>query len=312
MVSEGGARSIPFACPVHKLLLDFNLRCPECPGSYPQVGGIPILINNRNSVFAIEDYLGDEQNYSGASGYAGSLDNRSGLRQLYRRIMHRLMETEPRRREFRVDDAIQRVREENPLARILVIGSGDSHFGPDVVHTDVAFGRHVSCIADAHDLPFEAATFDACVACAVLEHVADPYRCVEEIERVLKPNGWVYAETPFMQPVHMGAYDFTRFTFVGHRRLFRRFDEVASGIAGGPGASVAQIIRSALCGLATGRSKKFLRLAGVLLTLPIRALDGFAARRPDAYDTASGFYFFGRRRAEPLPDREILAFYRGQ
>src|SRR5690606_32272571 len=122
-----------------------------------------------------------------------------------------------------------------------------------------------------------------------------------EMERVLKPDGWVYAETPFMQPVHMGAHDFTRFTFVGHRRLFRGFDEVASGIAGGPGASVAQIIRSALCGLTTGGGQKFLRLAGVLLTLPIRQLDGLAARRPGAYDTASGFYFFGRRRVTPIP-----------
>ena len=103
-------------------------------------------------------------------------------------------------------------------------------------------GSQVICmimivICDAHDLPFKEKSFDAIICQAVLEHVADPYRCVEEMFRVLKPKKFIYVETPFMQQVHMAPYDFTRFTYLGHRRLFRRFKEIDSGIACGPGMS---------------------------------------------------------------------------
>ena len=62
---------------------------------------------------------------------------------------------------------------------------------------------------------------------------SNPIRVVAGVERVLKPNGVVYAETPFMQQVHEGAYDFTRFTELGHRWLWRRFSTIARGPLGG-------------------------------------------------------------------------------
>jgi len=38
-----------------------------------------------------------------------------------------------------------------------------------------------------------------------------------------------------MQQVHNERYDFTRFTYLGHRRLFSAFDEIDSGASCGPG-----------------------------------------------------------------------------
>jgi ubiquinone/menaquinone biosynthesis C-methylase UbiE len=48
-------------------------------------------------------------------------------------------------------------------------------------------------IFDAHDIPIEDGSFDGVIILAVLEHVADPYRYSEEIYRVLKDQGVVYA-----------------------------------------------------------------------------------------------------------------------
>ena len=112
---------------------------------------------------------------------------------------------------------------------------------PDItfVETDVYFGGRVNVVADGHDLPFIDGMFDAVICQAVLEHVLDPYRCVDEIHRVLKPAGLVYAETPFMQQVHGGPYDFTRFSLLGHRRLFRNFEQELAGTACGPGMALA-------------------------------------------------------------------------
>ena len=72
---------------------------------------------------------------------------------------------------------------------------------------------------------------DAVVVQAVLEHVLDPQVVVDEINRVLKPGGLVYAETPFMQQVHAGRYDFSRYSDAGHRWLFRQFEEVDRGLS---------------------------------------------------------------------------------
>ena len=43
-------------------------------------------------------------------------------------------------------------------------------------------------------------------------------------------DGVVYAETPFLQAVHEGPWDFTRFTESGHRWLFRAFERLDSGV----------------------------------------------------------------------------------
>ena len=302
----------PFACPIHKVCLSSDLYCIACGQSFPSVGGIPILINDANSVFHIADYTSQEAAYCSARSYAGYLDRRSGLRQCYRRFMHYLAESDSASRSFCADDAIQHIHQHLPDARILVIGAGDRTYDGNVTYSDVAYGKNVSCIADAHDLPFEDDAFDACIAVAVLEHVADPQRCISEIERVLKPSAFVYSETPFMQPVHMGAYDFTRFTYLGHRRLFRRFDEIQSGMLGGPATSTSQIIRSLLVSLTDRRlPRKWLRMTGLLATYPLRLLDLVTRNRLVAYDSASGFYFFGTRRDTAISDREMLKYYRG-
>ena len=132
--------------------------------------------------------------------------------------------------------------------RVLVVGRATAGIGfqalledPDVecVETDVTFSDRTQIICDAHDLPFADSTFDAVVCQAVLEHVLDPIRVVSEIHRVLVDGGLVYSEIPFMQQVHGGKYDFTRFTLLGHRRLYRCFDEVRSGAQGGPGMALA-------------------------------------------------------------------------
>jgi ubiquinone/menaquinone biosynthesis C-methylase UbiE len=105
--------------------------------------------------------------------------------------------------------------------RVLIIGGGATGKGMDELLTNLGINFTVTDVSltemfklcDAHDLPFKSNTFDGVVAQAVLEHVVDPYRCAEEIHHVLRNGGVVYAETPFMQQVHGGAYDFTRFTW---------------------------------------------------------------------------------------------------
>jgi SAM-dependent methyltransferase len=139
---------------------------------------------------------------------------------------------------------------ERPI--VLVIGGGTIGLGAnelyrnssiELVGTDVYASPHTVLVADAHKPPFEDGMFDGVWVQAVLEHVLEPAAIVEEIHRVLRRGGLVYAETPFMQQVHERAYDFSRFTQSGHRWLFKRFSEISAGPIGGAGAALVWSIR---------------------------------------------------------------------
>ena len=49
---------------------------------------------------------------------------------------------------------------------------------------------------DLHDIPFEENSFDVVFCNHVLEHVKDDVRCMQEIRRVLKPNGFALCQSP--------------------------------------------------------------------------------------------------------------------
>lgn len=306
------SRKSAFVCPIDKQALwpeQDSLACRTCGTRFPIVNGVPVLINDQNSVFQVADYLGAAA-YKGASGYGGSADTVSGWRRSYRHFARKLSEARIPGTQF---DANARVLSLMPNAKILVIGAGERKYEGNVTYTDVVFAAGVSCISDAHDLPFEDGSFDAVFAEAVLEHVCDPQRCVAEMTRVLQPRGFVMAVTPFLQPVHMGAYDFTRFTYLGHRRLFRFFDHIESGMHGGPIYSAIHLARHlAMAVTDRPRLRAGLRLASLLVTYPLRHADRLMSQTEGAYNSACAFYFFGQKRDTPIPDREIIKMFRGK
>jgi SAM-dependent methyltransferase len=200
------------------------------PHEFPCAKGIPILINDQNSVFRRSDFVNEEVGVGDITkGMYQPTSPAGWLRTRYRRAVRYLSAASVDLKYFSAQDAILFLKKRGHKIQVLVLGAGDltmhSDATMDLICTDVALTDHVDYIADAHDIPFEADTFDLVIAAAVLEHVADPHRVVGEIHRVLKQDGYVFANTPFMQPIHLGVYDFTRFTITGYRRLFRAFRE---------------------------------------------------------------------------------------
>ncbi len=304
-------------CPACKNALEEQpgiLRCGACATDYPVVRGIPILINDEASVFRRADYCPGGSSFRGDSYGKSADDAGSGLKKLYRKFASVLLNFQISRTHLDAEKALIRVQQRVPNAKILVIGSGDeAYLGPgQFVYTDVAFSGSAGVICDAHDLPFPDGAFDFVIAVAVLEHVVDPPRCVAEIWRVLKPGAYVYAATPFLQPVHMGAYDFTRFTYLGHRRLFRWFDDEASGMALGPGAGLSWSIQYFVTSLTDIKPlRAALRLASLIISIPLKLADYLTRGHLSALDGASGVFFFGPKRSAPISDRDIIKLYRG-
>jgi SAM-dependent methyltransferase len=162
-------------------------------------------------------------------------------------------------------------------------------------------------VADAHQIPLADGSVDAVVVQAVLEHVLDPVAVVREIHRVLRPDGLVYAETPFLQQVHAGPYDFVRYTSSGHRYLFRAFAEIDAGPVAGPGTQLLWSLDHAVRGVL--RSE----LAGKLTRAPLFWLRYLDRLVPTAFgmDNASAYFFLGRRSETELQPSEMVDYYRG-
>lgn len=80
--------------------------------------------------------------------------------------------------------------------------------------------------ADVTQTPLKPASVDCILCTEVLEHLKDPQACVDEIHRLLRDDGLVFASTPFFYPVHADPYDFQRFTEDGLLHLFRAFKSV--------------------------------------------------------------------------------------
>ncbi|MGF1447145.1 MAG: class I SAM-dependent methyltransferase [Pikeienuella sp.] len=275
---------------------------------FPVVGGQPVLVNFADSVLSRAHVIA-----TGARSLLASRVTRGTGRPFVWRLLfgenpvaaenaHRFVAALPPRSDGRA-----------PL--VLVIGGGTlgagiaelREGGAEIVAFDVYASSHTDFIADAHAIPLADGVVDGVWIQAVLEHVLDPWRVADEIWRVLAPDGVVYAETPFLQPVHEGAYDFTRFTESGHRWLFRRFERLDSGVVTGPGTVLFQALLQ--CAWAVVPYRKL----GTLMALPffwLRFLDRLADPGY-ASDGASGTYFLGRRAVEALPPSEMPGAFRG-
>jgi uncharacterized protein YbaR (Trm112 family)/SAM-dependent methyltransferase len=289
-------------------------RNPACQTQFPIVDGIPVLINEDNSLFSIADFVKHDDTFYKSPdskiaalgqkmlGLLPGINRNLGTRERYARMAQILLEETPQ-----------------PVVLVVggnIIGQGMGEFlaNPAIrfVETDITFGPRTQLICDSHDLPFRDGTFDGVVAQAVLEHVVDPHRCVEEFHRVLKKIGIVYAETPFMQQVHNAPYDFTRFTFLGHRRLFRHFTEIETGASGGPGMALAwSWTYFALSGATSRLGRAAAHVVTRLSSFWLKYLDDYLVKKPASLDAASGYYLMGRRSNEVLEDRELIKLYQG-
>jgi len=290
------------------------LQCIGCGQQYPIINGIPVIIKEADSIFSFSDFLGHKNLFF-------DLSKKGKLKALIGRFTPTMGGSNLGRRNF---DLLEKLLlDQHPSTnkpKVLVIGGSIVGEGMDnfvnsekleIVEGDVSFGPRTKIIFDGHYIPYQNHIFDGVIGQAVLEHVMDPIRCVQEIHRVLKPNGFVYAETPFMQQVHGGPYDFTRYSKSGHRRLFKWFKEIKSGPTAGSGTALAWSYQYFLLAL-FGRNntlrfivKFFARFTGFW----IKYFDFLTKSNRYDEDGASGFFFLGQKSNIALADKEIIKYY---
>ncbi|NMW21628.1 MAG: methyltransferase domain-containing protein [Chlorobiaceae bacterium] len=289
----------------------FKCNNSGCLSEFPIIDDIPVLINEKNSIFNIDDFVFKKKTFFDNS-------DKNNLKKIFRLIPSISKNIKAKSNYIRVTELLLK---QNPNPKVLVIGGSIIGQGMeylinnnaiDLVETDVSFGERTMLICDTHDIPFQDNSFDCVIVQAVLEHVVDPYRCVEEIYRVLSPKGVVYAETPFMQQVHGGRYDFTRFSHLGHRRLFRQFQEIDSGAVCGTGMALAWAYKYFLMSFTTSKKlRSVLCLFATLTSFYLKYFDYYLINKPSTLDAASGYYFIGNKTDNILSDIDLIKLYKG-
>ncbi|MEJ7692344.1 methyltransferase domain-containing protein [Daejeonella sp.] len=303
------------ACKKSLSKISNSYKCEDetCDSTYPVFNGIPILINPKNDLFEQKDF--EKQSDIFFKTY------NSGLTRFLKKIQPGITYNNISEKNYIHIAGL--LKDKKPL-RILILGGSVDGVGIKhlkevlqkedlLVETDVSYGPNTTVICDAHEIPFADDSFDLIIAQAVLEHVLDPFLCVREMHRVIKNDGLIYAETPFMQQVHGGKYDFLRFTHLGHRRMFRTFNEIDSGVVAGAGSALVWSLKYFLTSFANSKKvDRVLSYGGTFLFFWLKYFDKILNKTKGTIDAASGFYFLGRKeKGYLLSDKELLSSYRG-
>ncbi len=283
-----------------------NLFCGNCESTYPVVNQRPVLLRADNQIFQQSDYrnipLSQKSKVCDLGYFIPSPSVNLG--------------------RDRVLVVLRDILSSMPSSKILVIGSGGQRNYLDkilsvnnpsqVIYTDIDVVADVDIFCDAHDLPFTNDAFDVVITTAVLLHVLYPERVASEIKRVLKTGGIVYSEMPFLQHVVEGAYDFTRYTLSGHRRLMNGFVELDSGMIAGPATVLVWAIESFALAFVKKPSFRVVTKAFVRLCFFwIKYFDYLLENKMEAMDGASCTYFLGRKIEGMILDKDIVSRYVG-
>lgn len=119
------------------------------------------------------------------------------------------------------DPKFEEIILDNPDKMILDVGAG---YRPvdhaNVVNLEIVRYPTTDVLGVAEALPFKSGVFDYVHSNAVLEHVRNPFKCAEEIVRVLKPGGVFWIAVPFLQPYHGYPHHYYNMTHSGIKNLF--------------------------------------------------------------------------------------------
>lgn len=183
-------------------------------------------------------------------------------------------------------------------SRLLNLGSGFRASPEGFVALDRESYPGVGIVGDLTDLPIRSDSTDGILCEMVLEHVPDAQAALREFHRVLKPGGRVYLAVPFLWPYHASPHDYWRWTTSGMDRDFGAFDNVASGISGGPTTTLINVLHEWLAMVLSLNIDVLYRIFFLLLMpllFPIKILDVLVSRHRHASKIAALYYFHGRK-----------------
>jgi len=91
------------------------------------------------------------------------------------------------------------------------------------VGADMRNGLGVDVVLDLHDIHLPPESVGTVLVMDTIEHVEFPRKAIEEILRILKPNGILITSSVMNFPIHDYPYDYWRFTPEAFKSLLKPF-----------------------------------------------------------------------------------------
>lgn len=91
------------------------------------------------------------------------------------------------------------------------------------VGADIRLGTGVDVVLDLHSIDLPNESVGTVLLLETLEHVEFPRKAIDEIHRILKPNGILIMSSVFVFPIHNYPSDYWRFTPEAFKSLLRPF-----------------------------------------------------------------------------------------
>jgi ubiquinone/menaquinone biosynthesis C-methylase UbiE len=158
--------------------------------------------------------------------------------------------------------------------KILDAGAGESQYKPFCKHLDYVsqdFSQYdgkgdglglqtkkfdttkIDIVSDITAIPVPDASFDVVMCTEVFEHIPNPNKAFEELNRILKKGGYLIITAPFASITHFAPYHFA----TGFNRYFYQYltKEEYDIIELTPEGSFYQVVAQELCRIATVAGK---------------------------------------------------------
>lgn len=181
------------------LNIDVDVSCQECD-FYDETGADLRLQHRRHYKLNVPsmdiDSLIDKLNHIDLSRPAITYNGPNALRDS-RQLMSELTQRIPQDGDV-LDLGCGPRDQFIPLSHL-----GFRYVGIDYQNTASDF------LADGHAIPFQNESFDCVFSYAVLEHLHNPFIAINEIARVLKPNGWYIGTVSQGEPFHSSFFHHT-------------------------------------------------------------------------------------------------------
>jgi SAM-dependent methyltransferase len=258
-----------------------QLTCPTCHHAVPLVNGVPIFDQLKSS--DVTDGMDSIKHFF------------KQYPTLYKYIVIVLS---PVYYAFGVEKKFLRNHVNGRQVVAINLGSGNSRLAPNLVNVDIFAYPNVDLVCNLETVPIQDGSADVIMNIAVLEHLPDPQAAVREMFRLLKRGGHLYSFVPFIQGFHASPHDFQRYTREGLKRLYQDFDLIEVRNGEGPVSGFLWVFQEMVAiALSFGnvRLHRYLLIAMMLLTFPIKYLDALFMNHPCAHNITGGFIFIGRK-----------------
>jgi uncharacterized protein YbaR (Trm112 family) len=263
------------ACPVCRGAVDRNdaqVVCRVCGKTYPVHDGIPIMLAEPERAFVEHE---------------GELPARGGYSRWKEVVILKSL----------TDAQIA-----------LDFGAGRQDLDdPRIIRLDLVFDRRLDVVGDVHALPFRSGALDFVFGGAVMEHLVHPREAADEMYRVLRPGGYVYADWNFLAAYHGYPHHYFNATIHGVDETFARFTRIDRGVGPfhGPAFALRSLLGTYLEVFKPARpiEQEFAHLLHRILWHP---LDEFDQRidPADRHKVAASVYFFGVK--QPGGDEHVI------